>query len=137
MLHFNFNNPLNSYLARHLQPFLPILPLLFITAVSTCGFAAAVGGGGPILPHPGFVTLAADPPNVILRAPFPVPPLFTGESLALLPASRSPFSLFPIKLLAENTRFARPGDEVTVPRRFVPRVSVEKSEREDLGRRRC
>ena len=124
--------------AFHLHPLLPILPLLLfivpISAVFTAVTAAATGGG-PILPHPGFVTLEADPPNVILLAPpFPSPPLLTGESLALLPMSGSPFSLLPI-LPAENTRFARPGEFVTVPRRFVPRRSVEKSAREDLGRR--
>jgi len=88
----------------------PLL-LLFIvpnSAVFTAVTAAA-SGGGPILPHPGFVTLAAEPPNVILLAPpFPSPPLLTGESLALLSMSGSPFSLFPI-LPAEKTRFARPG----------------------------
>ena len=59
---------------NHLHPrfALLLLPPSFLTDDETVG-------GGPILPQPGFVTLEAEPPNVIL-----LPPVFTGESLALL-----------------------------------------------------
>jgi len=83
-------------------------------AVVGVDFTIAAAGGGPILPHPGFVTLAAEPPNVILLVP-PIPTFFTGESLALrTPDNGTPFSL-PWRLSCEKTRFARPG-EVVGPR---------------------
>jgi hypothetical protein len=92
-----------------------------------------------MLPHPGFVTLEADPPNVILLPPTPLD--LTGESLALLICAL--FSLLPSplpRLPAEKTRFARPGDAVIVPRRLVPRSApaslLDKSPCEALERRR-
>src|ERR1700737_2767019 len=99
----------------------------------------ADAGGGPILPHPGFITLAAAPPNVILLDP-PMDVFLTGESLALLaPKTVPPFS-FPPSLPLKNTLFARPGDAVVPPRRLVPRgifnCGTSKS-REGPERRPC
>ena len=122
-----------DYAYRH--PFLSRLPFNDTDALPELAVLTALNaaGGGPILPHPGFETLAADPPNVILLPPFPPDPLFTGESLALrTPMEGIPFSLPPI-LLPEKTRFARPG-EVAVARRLVPRNESDKSAREAFVR---
>ena len=63
-----------DHFSNHLHPRFPelLLPPSFLADDETVG-------GGPILPQPGFVTLEADPPNVIL-----LPAVFVGESLALL-----------------------------------------------------
>jgi hypothetical protein len=123
-----------SFKQCYLQPRLSTLP--FNDAVPELAVLTALiaGGGGPMLPHPGLVILAADPPSVILRDPSPPGPLFTGESLALLtPNDGSPFS-FPPMLLPEKTRLARPGD-VAVARRLIPRnESDAKSVREAFAR---
>src|SRR5579859_2302697 len=96
---------------RHFLPPLPLELVGFVTVTAA--------GGGPILPHPGFVTLPAEPPdNVILLDGKPALVL-TGESLALRTPIRSPFS-FPSILLPENTLFARPGDAAAL-RRLIPR----------------
>ena len=118
----------------YLHPRLSRLPFNDALAEELAVLTALNAGGGPILPHPGLVTLAAEPPSVILRPPIPPGPLFTGESLALrTPKDGNPFSLPPM-LLPEKTRFARPG-EVAVARRLVPRdESDAKSAREGFVR---
>ena len=107
----------------------PRSPILAVLTADTVGTV----GGGPILPHPGFVTLAAAPPSVIRLEPAPGP-LLTGESLArLVPVAGRPFSLPPI-LLPEKTRFARPG-EVAAARRLIPRTVSVSDDRDALVRR--